>query len=856
MNFKYSVIVFLLLFSYSFSQNINIEVKEANGTPISEVNVQLLKNEKILNFQKTNDKGICTFLLSEKGTFSLKFTSLLYKTKLVEINTNEKNDFEVVLESQVKTIPTIEIKARPKIASAKEDTIAFNLKAVRDGTERTTEDLIKKLPGLNINENGKVTYKGKSIGQVLIEGNEFFGKNHKMATQNISADMVESIDLWQNYTTINGNRSTALNLKLKEEYKGKITGNIEANYGTKNSYLGHANLFRLGKLGNLALIADANNIAKDPISFMDFYEMNTQEDIDNADNNSNIDIPTFLNNDGKVKSKDNQFGALQYSKSKNNFSITAFSIFNNAHLDKFSTSKRTVFEGQSKDFNFYEQRTENNKGFLGTTQIKMKKSFADESFLYYNFGYNPTQDDFNQNVDRYAPVNANFYAINNTVKNNGISNFLSWNKQLNNSKIIFAFSQLNEDYSGGLNILSNNNLFLTGNTSLFQQYDVNSNRYGLDFYLKNKNSFVNVNLHSGFSYKNEQSELTEFVSQANENRTLKTYHYINDLNVYRQLDKFDLSASLSSHFLNINELEKHYFEKRLRFQYSPASKGNTEISFEYNSKYKLPTLKLLQYNPLYTKGLYFNQNVNLTPGLLSNTDSYKLTFHRAYLEKGSSMFLMLMYDKTQPSYTTNTTNYGTFSGMENTIGKYNDRFIFLFAGDRRINKNYILKTKFTSALNRNVNFISDNENISSVQNFELSQKLSTNFKNKPLQFDLGYTFTKSIFEQSFYDTTSKQDNIKLSFGVRANIKKEWIGNILGEYLIQKTGETTLRNFLIGGQISYRKEKSNFEYNLQFNNILNLNSFQYINSYTSQLGIDEISTTALRGYIMAGLKFNF
>lgn len=857
MNLKFPIIIFLLFFCYSFSQNINIniEIKEANGNPVPEANVQLLKNEKTIDFQKTNDKGVCNFRLSEKGIFSLKITSLLYKTKILEINTNEKTDFEIVLESQVKIIPTVEIKARPKIASAKEDTIAFNLKAVRDGTERTTEDLIKKLPGLNINENGKVTYKGKSVGQVLIEGNDFFGKNHKMATQNISANMVESIDLWQNYTTINGNRSTALNLKLKEEYKGKITGNIEGNYGTKNSYLGHANLFRIGKLGNLALIADANNIAKDPISFMDFYEMNTQEDIDNADNNSNIDIPTFLNNDGKVKSKDNQFGALQYSKSKKNFSITAFSIFNNAQLNKFSASKRTVFEGQSKDFNFYEQRAENNKGFLGTTQIKLKKSFADESFLYYNFGYNPTQDNFNQNIDRYS-TDDNFYIIKNNVKNNGISNFLSWNKQLNNSKIIFAFSKINEDYSGNLNILSNNDLFLTYKNSLFQKYDVSSNRYGLDFYLKNKNKLVNFNFHSGFSYKNEKSELTELLSQTNENRTLKTYHYINDLNVYRQFGKFDLSASLSSHFLNINEYKKPYFEKRLKFQYSPASKASTEISLEYNSIYKLPTLKLLQYNLLYTKDLYFNQNMDLTPDLLSNTDSYKLTFHRAYLEKGSSMFLMLMYDKTKPSFTTNTINYGTFSAMENTIGRFNDRLIFLFASDRRFSKYYALKTKFTSALTKNVNFISNNENISTVQNFELSQKLSTNFKNEPLQFDLGYTFTKSIFEQSFYNTTSKQDNIKLSFGIRANIKKEWIGNILGEYLIQKTGENTLRNFLIGGQVSYRKEKSNFEYNLQFNNILNLNSFQYINSYTSQLGIDESSTAALQGYIIGGLKYNF
>lgn len=855
MRLKFLVTIFSLFFSFSFSQNINIEVKDANGKPISEANVQLLKSGRTLDFQKTNDKGICIFQLSEKGVFSLKFTSVFYKTKLVEINTNQKLNFEFKLESQITEIQEVEIKSRPKLATAKEDTITFNLKAVRDGTERTTEDLIKKLPGLDINENGKVTYKGNTVGQVLVEGNEFFGKNHKMATQNISANMIEGIDLWQNFNTINGNRSTALNLKLKDEYRGKVTGNIEGNYGTKNSYLGHANLFKFGKVGNLALIADANNIAKDPINFMDFYEMNTQEDIENSGTSSNIDIPSFLNNDGKVQSKSNQFGALQYSKSKKNLTVTAFSIFNNARLEKFSTSKRIAFDGQPQSFSFLEQKKEDNSGFFGTTQIKIKKTFSDNSFLYYNFGYNPTQDNFNQDIDRTS-VNYSYYKVQNKTKNNSIGNFISWNKDILNSKLIFALSQLNENYMGDLDISSNNQLFLGNSNFLSQQYSTNSNKYGFDFYFKNKNQILNFNFHSGISYKKDASDLGEAFSQAVENRTLKNYHYINDLNIYKKLGKFDLSASVSSNFLTINESNKHYFEKRFSIKFNPGISVISEFGLEYNSKYEIPSLKLLQYNALYTRDLSFYKNTLLTPDLLSKTDNFKFTWHRFNFEKGNNLFLMFMYSKIKPSFTTNITNYGTFSDIENTIGEFNDKYIFLLADDLRFSKNYTLKSKLTGVVNKNANFISGNNNFSASKNFELSQKISTNFKNKPLQFDLGYTFTKSIFEQSFYDTTSKQDNIKLSLGIRANIKKEWVANVLGEYLIQKTDQNTLKNFLLGGQVSYRKEKSNFEYNLLFNNILNLNSFQYINSFTSQLGIDEASTTALNGYVIGGLKYNF
>lgn len=128
---------------------------------------------------------------------------------------------------------------------------------------------------------------------------------------------------------------------------------------------------------------------------MDFYEMNRQDDIYNSNGVIRMGTPAFLNNDGKVKSKDNQFGALQYSKAGKSLSVTAFSIFNTAQLEKLSTVSRIAFAGQSQTYNFFESRTEKNTGFLGTTQIKIKKTFICKSFLYYSFGYNPSVDNFN-----------------------------------------------------------------------------------------------------------------------------------------------------------------------------------------------------------------------------------------------------------------------------------------------------------------------------------------------------------------------------------------------------------------------------------------------------------------------------
>lgn len=847
---------FLFFVHFFWGQNIEVKTISKEKKNLDNVNVQLIKNNKTINFKTTNENGVCSFVVSEKGIYTLKFTSLLYKTKFVEINTFEKSDFEILLEQQITEIQEVKIKARPKIAFAKGDTISYNIKVVKDGTERTVEDLIKKLPGLDINENGKVTNNGNIVGQVLVDGNEFFGKNHKMATQNITADMIDGVDFWKNYTTMSGNQSTALNLKLKEEYKGRITGNAQANYGNKNSYLAHANLFKFSKAGNIAIIANANSIAKDPIGMMDFYEMNKQDDGDNGNDAARLDTPTFLNNDGRVKDKNNQFGALQYSKSNKTFSITAFSIFNTAQLEKLSTISRIAFEGQPATYNLYENRTEKNKGFFGTTQIKIKKTFADKSFLYYNFGFNPSEDNFNQEINRNSNLINTFYDIENSIKSNTLGNFISWNKKFNITKISIDFSQQKNTKKSILQMNSSENLFQNPFNNLLQILDLDSEKYSLQLNLKNNFSFATINYRSGYFYKYEDARLSEFFTSESEVKNLKTYDFINEIFIQKGIGSFDLSGTLTSHFLNFNQVEKYYFDKNFKIQYKLQSKASMVFALEYINQYKSPDFIQLLYDQNYNRNLSYMRNASLSPETLVNANAFKFNFISFNLSKGNYFFSILAYEKANSNFSTDVTNFGLFSQSLNVLGNLNDRWFLLTSDDRRIGNFLTLKSKFTGSYSRTNNFVSQQSNETSIKNIEIGQKISSKSKEIPVQFDLGYTFTKSFFKQSLFNTSSSQQNLKLSLGLRANIHKEWLGNILGEYFIQKTQQTILKDFLLGGQISYRKENSNFEYNLLFNNVLNLNNFEYINSSVSLLGTEETAIVALHGYITGGLKYYF
>lgn len=854
---KYLFTFFLLFFAHLFlGQEIVIKTINKEKHNLDNVNVQLIKNNKTIDFKTTDINGVCSFVVSEKRIYTLKFTSLLYKAKIIEINIFEKTDIEISLDPQITEIQEVKIKTRPKIAFAKGDTISYNVKAIKDGTERTVEDLIKKLPGLDINESGKVTNNGNIVGQVLVDGNEFFGKNHKMATQNITAAMIDGVDLWKNYTTISGDQSTALNLKLKDEFKGRITGNIQANYGNNNSYLAHANLFKFNKVGNFALITDANSIAKDPIEVMDFYEMNKQDEGYNTNDATRLDTPSFLNNDGRVKDKNNQFGAVQYSKSNKTFSITAFAIFNTAQLEKLSTIKRIAFEGQPANYNFFENRAENNKGFFGTTQIKVKKILTDESFLYYNFGFNPSEDNFYQEINRSSSLTNTVYDIRNGIKNSTVGNFLSWNKNFNSTKMSINFSHQKNAKKSILQINSSENLFQNPSTNLLQNLDLDSEKYSLQFNLKNNFSFATINYRSGYSYRNEDVRLSEFFTSESEVKNLETYDFINEIFIQKTLGSFDLSGTLKSHFLNFNQVEKNYFDKNLQIQYKLRSQSSMIFSVEYTNLHKSPDFVELLYNKNYSQKLDYSQNFSLFPETLVNTHSIKFNFISFNLPKGNHFFSIIAYEKANSNFSEDVTNFGLFSQSLNVLGNLNDRWFLMASDDRRIGSFLILKSKFTGSYSRTNNFINHIANQTNLKNFQLSQKIVTNFKKIPVQFDLGYTFTKSVFKQGVYNTSSSHQNLNLFLGLRTNIKKEWIGNFMGEYLIQKTQQNKTNNLLLGGQISYRKEKSNFEYNVFLNNILNLNKFEYIYSSVDLLGIEERIIVALNGYVMGGLKYYF
>ena len=417
-------------------------------------------------------------------------------------------------------------------------------------------------------------------------------------------------------------------------------------------------------------------------------------------------------------------------------------------------------------------------------------------------------------------------------------------------------SQQKNNYESNLDIFSTENIYPILSTNLTQTLRTDSEKYALDINLKNNFDFATINFNSRYSYKNDSSNLSEITYPQVEKQNLKTHRFTNEILIKKSIGLFDFSGELSSNFLNFNLTDVHYLEKRLQLRYKLQAKANMSFAFDYSNRYKSPEFSQLLNGIIYSRNFSFSQNYNLEPQTLVDIDSFRFNFFRFNPDKGNHFFSMLMYEKSNSNLSTDVTNFGMYSQILNILGNFNKRWFLMVSDDRRIANKLTLKTKLTGLYNDSNNFISHQYNETNLKNIEIFQKISSNFKKAPIQFDAGYTYSKSIFNQSLFDKSTFMENIKISAGIRTNLKKEWLANLLGEYLIQKTQKNTLKNFLLGGQVSYRKQNSIFEYNILFNNLLNLNSFKYINSSINQLGTEESSITALHGFIIGGLKFHF
>jgi hypothetical protein len=228
------------------------------------------KDGKFLLEDKTNDKSLKLFI-SYVGYQTYSQTITIDKA---EINLEPIN---LLVDSNA--LDEVLVKSRAPI-TIKKDTLEFNVKSFKTKKDANVEDLLKQLPGVEIDDAGKITVNGKDVNKILVNGKPFFGDDPTITTRNLTKDIIEKVQITDTKTKaeaftgeVGDNENKTINLTIKEENNKGVFGRVAAGAGTDERYefAGMLNLFDNDQ--RISVLAGGNNTNSTGFSFGEIQKM-------------------------------------------------------------------------------------------------------------------------------------------------------------------------------------------------------------------------------------------------------------------------------------------------------------------------------------------------------------------------------------------------------------------------------------------------------------------------------------------------------------------------------------------------------------------------------------------------------
>lgn len=323
------VMICSLAFTNCYSQiNISGTVTDSLQQPIASASITLHKanSSLIIAYAISNAKGgfvIQYNKVSTSDTFTVKANAIGYKIKQVRLQSFNQN-IEFVLNASNVQLPNVTVKNAKPFLKYKADTLSYAVDSFAQKQDRTIGDVLKKMPGIEVDGNGKISYNGKAISNFYIDGDNLLDDKYNIATNSIAADMVKDVQVLENHQPIRALKNAALsdkvaiNLNLKDKARLRLTARAELGGGYANEplYDGTINLMAFKKNYKAINSFKANNtgvdISNDVVShnIMDFYkavENNVPNDMLglNYPNNPNINQQRYLFNNAALANTNN-----------------------------------------------------------------------------------------------------------------------------------------------------------------------------------------------------------------------------------------------------------------------------------------------------------------------------------------------------------------------------------------------------------------------------------------------------------------------------------------------------------------------------------------------------------------------
>ncbi|MDG1476841.1 MAG: TonB-dependent receptor [Vicingaceae bacterium] len=893
----------LLLASTYVNSQISMEgvVRDSSNNPL-ELATLIAINQKsgsVVSYVITDAKGGYKIAITQSDTLIIKLSYLGMKpieeilfTKEVDIKKdyilrpdNTLDEFELVYEMPV---------------SIQGDTLTYDAESFNKGTERKLEDVLENLPGIEINDEGKVEVDGKVVNKLMINGKDFFDGDTKLATKNVPSKAVDKIQVLRNYSEVgqlsgvkNNQDNIALNIKLKKGKESFWFGTVSAGGGFSPDevlYLAQPKLFYYSPKYSLNFIGDLNNIGEISLTRRDIRNLSggfrapsnsSGTDINLGDNNLN-----FLTNQNNALEIENRLATGNFSYSPNkSLDLSGFLIYNSSQI---ISKEISLIQYTNPDLNIPDEASEQ-FSLEKSNQAIMKLSASYQPSLNMQLDYDVLGrvSDDTQTQNTFSSVIGNTDQID-VVTPFSINQNLNYYFTINENNILAFESQhliKNEDPLYNVNLANDSNSFFDitaialgidtseSNYNLSQNRRIKSNQLDakLDYYhILNTKSNINFTLGTILSSQEFNSNLFQSLINGSSFNPALTFNNGRNTN--------DTEYNFRDIYLGF-----HYRFRKGKFTVTPGfsvhAYGNKNIQFgttyEDNSLRILPDFKTrIQFKKSEALTIKYNMRnqftdvTRLAEGLvMNNYNNYQ--FGESNLQNALSNNVSLYYSSinlfnytnvfARASYSSNVDQIRGVTNFENVI-QTNTFFNSNFPDENLNFFGRVQRTlgKLKAEFNASFNYSKINQIIQAQQSLNEGYTqtyipgIRTNYKKAP-NIRLRYSYSITNNNQGRRETTFITNAPSISFD--AYIKKQITLRSKYTYTNQSLGNGDSQSFQTwDASISYRKDKdAKWEYEVKATNLLNIDS--KIGNSSNNLSVFTSETFILPRFVTFRFVYN-
>ncbi len=822
------------IFSFNTSgQSVSGNILDlSTNAPVTNATVKLSNKDSTTTLLKvSNEKGFFKFDDVSNGNYMLTITSIGYesiKEKVVIVGQNVKLGI-ITLTNASKTLATVVIENIPPPVKQNADTLEYASGQFKVNPDATSEDLIKKMPGITVDKSGTVTAQGETVRKVTVDGRDFFGDDATATLRNLPAEVIDKIQVFDKLSDQaqltgfdDGNTTKSINIVTKKDMRTGNFGRVYTGYGTDGRYSGGGNVSFFNNERRISLLGLVNNVNQQNFSSQDLLGATSSGNQGGGGRRGGSGGGNFRGGSDNFMvgaksgiAKTNAFG-INYSDAwGKKIDVSGSYFFNNSNTNNNQTINQENFITKDSS-QFYDENTlsdtrnyNNRVNFRLTYRIDSSNTIIATSNL--NFQNNNSSNFVNgDNFLSSAKQNVLSKTENDLISNsngNSLSNELLFRHAFANKgrSISLGIYQSSNDINGQ-NFLNAYNSYYKATVqqdTVKQLSDQkrNTNQYRLNLVYTEPlapKTQLQISYSPSFQTSKADQETTNFNDLTNNYNSLdtslsnkfdNTYNTQNTGITFRHGDRNNmLSAGVSYQYSELKSNQVFPQISQIDNSYSNIL-ANAYARFKFSQKSNLRIIYRASVNP---------PSVNQLQNVINNSNQFFYTTGNPHLQqqytnnfitrytytnsnKGQSFFANIFF-QTIHDYVTNATYTANkdsalsktvtlFKGSQlskpvNMNGYINARTYFTFGMPIKFLKSNLNWNAGVSYA-KQPGLLNDVENVSNAYNYNLGAVLSSNI-SEYIDFNLSYAANINTVKNTIQPALNN-NYFTQSIGINANL---------------------------------------------------------------------------------------